>query len=54
MHLVVYFYVFLYDCTLHKAVFVDKINVLYFLIRLYMDKRFAPCNNLLMKDIILS
>lgn len=30
MRLVVYFYVFLYDYTLHKAVFVDKINVLCF------------------------
>ena len=28
--LVVYFYVFLYDYTLHEAVFVDKINVLCF------------------------
>lgn len=30
MRLVVYFYVFLYDYTLHEAVFVDKINVLCF------------------------
>ncbi len=30
MRLIVYFYVFLYDYTLHEAVFVDKINVLCF------------------------
>lgn len=28
MRLVVYFYVFLYDYTLHEAILVDKINVL--------------------------
>ena len=27
MCLVVYFYVFLYNYTLHEAIFVDKINV---------------------------
>ena len=28
MRLIVYFYVFLYNYTLHEAIFVDKINVL--------------------------